>query len=48
LLGENISQNSAMQINNIDFSKKVKKNTLKQPVEAKKGAKKEVNHGDLL
>jgi hypothetical protein len=48
LLGANIAQNSTIPIDSSDFSKKVEKNTLKQRVEAKKGAKKEANHGDLL
>jgi hypothetical protein len=48
LLGANSSINSALPINSDEFSKKMDKNTLKQPVEAKKGAKKGANHRDLL
>jgi hypothetical protein len=47
-LGANNAQNSAIPINSTEFCKKVEKNTLKQTVEVKKGAKKEANHRDLL
>jgi len=48
VLGENITQNNAILINSTNFSKKVKKNSLKQPVEEKKRAKNEANREDLL
>jgi hypothetical protein len=48
LLNANRSINNALLINNIEFSKKMDKNTLKQLVEEKKGAKKGANHRDLL
>jgi hypothetical protein len=48
LIGVNNAQNSAIPINSAKFCKEVEKNTLKQTVEAKNGAKKEANHKDLL
>lgn len=42
------AKNITISINNTDFFKKLEKNTLKHSMEAKKGAKKESNHRDLL
>jgi hypothetical protein len=47
-LGANNTQNNSILINSVEFCKKMEKNTLKQTLEAKKGAKKEANHRDLL
>ena len=48
LLDTNNTQNSSILINSTEFIKKVEKNTLKQPIEAKARAKKEVKNSDLL
>jgi len=48
VFGKKIAKNSTILINSTNFFKKVEKNTLKKSMEAKKGAKEEANHRDLL